>query len=144
MGVKVLKNLTLKLSLIVCLSSFSFAANNAKYKKYDDLFSAINKKRYGLTAQDIEKTANPFIVVSRTKKTSEKDGNVTEGSNEPVYKLKGIMNNSANINGTWYKLNDKIDEFKLKKIKNNSVVIGSAGSSLELKLYEGKENVIIK
>lgn len=108
-------------------------------ERYDKLFKAINKKRYGLTEKEIEKTKSPFVLVKQ--KIVSADGNNTS---EPVYILKGIINDRANINGRWYKLNDTIDEYKLTKIKSNSVTIDNAGNPLELKMNtKGKENVVI-
>ncbi len=139
MGDEVLKNLTLKLTIAtLCLSVFVFAGNNAKYKQYDDLFNAINEKRYGLTVEEIDKTQNPFAIIDKKQ-----DSNDSQASDEPTYKLKAIMNGSVNINGKWYKLNENIGEFKVKKINDTSVIIGNSGNSLELKLYEGNKNVII-
>ncbi len=139
MGDEVLKKLILALLLV----TFCFSALNAdsKYKEYDDLFNAINKERKGISEKDVDKTENPFVSADKSLVTEE--NNNSKASKEEVYVLKGILNNSANINGNWYKLNEKIGEFTILKIKENSVIIGSSGSSLELKLYEGNKNVII-
>lgn len=139
-----MKNLTkillAVLFLVFTITSSCFGADKNPYKEYDKLFNAINKQRHGLTNAQIDKTKNPFILTSK-KNVSSPD---TNSSAEPVYVLKGIINKSANINGKWYKLNDTINEFKLTKIKDGSVILDNAGNSLELKLNnKGKENVII-
>lgn len=115
---------------------------NKKYQQYDNLFDSINKKRYGLTNQTINRTKNPFIVTKKAVDINLSDANSTEALT-PRYSLQAIINYKAKINGSWYRINDNINEYKLKRIKSRSVILDNAGSELELNLDKGRKNVKI-
>jgi hypothetical protein len=62
---------------------------------------------------------------------------------EPL-KLQAMMNKSVLINGTWYKLNDTVREYRLAEIKANSVLLnGKKGQSLILFLTRVNNKITI-
>lgn len=152
MGDEILKTLSKISIMLACIFTIGSADTNIttapvaksdpRYQLYDDLFNSINKKRYGLSNNKIDKTKDPFIVNSKADTESQSDENTT-GNVAPTYVLQGIMTDMANINGHWYKINDTINGHKLIKINNNSVTLDNAGSELKLEFHKGKENVII-
>lgn len=117
---------------------------SSMYKMYDDMFNKINKKRHGLTDEEISQTKNPFIVkhpIKQDANVSAQDFDVADDT--PTYVLYGVLNDRANINGVWHKEGEIIDGLKIDKIKTNSVILDNSGKSLELKLYKGRKNVEI-
>lgn len=139
-----------KISIFLILLTLIYA-NDAKiktlpdgnYQELDKLFDAINKKRYGLSREKIDATKNPFLIQKAQKKPEKSDKNSTT-SVMIVYTLHAIMNNKANINGKWYSINEKINDYKLKKIDSDSVIMDNVGNELKLTLEKGNENVTIK
>ena len=132
------------LSTSLLLSTLSGAEGRSleqETKAYNQLFEKINEKRFGLDEKVINTTQNPFIFAYETKKAN--DSNVTKKA-EPVYQLHAIFDNKVKINGRWYKEKDKIGEYYLIKIKENSALLANTYKRFELKLSrKGKENVVI-
>ena len=124
------------------LSSLSAIANNDfenKIKEYDKLFQQISEKRIGISNNKIDHIKNPFIMMG--KKNIVVDGNVTK-SNKVNYILNATFNNKAKINGTWYKLNSEINDFRVVKISNKSVIIKNEHSKKELFIRNSDVNKI--
>lgn len=145
MGDEVLKKLYIFLMLfaLACANDVTPKnVSNANYQELDRLFQAINKKRYGLTQEQINTTKDPFMLETEKQKIKKDDANSTTLA--PVYALQGIINNKANINGIWYNIDDKINEYKLKQINSDSVVLDNVGNKLKLTLEKGNKNVTIK
>ncbi len=135
MGDEVLKIVTLIFTLLLLFSSaiakevLTTEFKN-KMKEYDKLFSQIGEKRIGVSNTKINMLKNPFLMTY--KKVVIKDGNSTKEIKKPKYILTVTFNKKAKINGKWYKLNSKLDNFKLINIRSNSVIIQNEHSKKEL------------
>jgi hypothetical protein len=62
---------------------------------------------------------------------------------EKSYELKAIISNYVLINDIWLKKGEKIDDFYLKEIKRNSIILESENIKIELELINEKylENI---
>lgn len=112
----------------------------------NDQVDAIKPPRKGESTYKISKIQDPFIFLKKNaekgfkgkknskaktaikKVRSSKRYRSSSSSRKVRYlrsglKLSAIINNSALINGKWYKLGDKIDYYKIAKINNQSVTL---------------------
>ena len=94
----------------------------------DTILSKITTKRVSKVAtKTILATPSPMpklIKSENNKSGSDNDKNSTVfKAKEESFKLIAIMNNSANINGHWYKLGQKVGSFKLEDIMDDSVFL---------------------
>lgn len=135
MGNEILKNHIYIISIFTIINS-SQADTKQQIKVFDELFDSINKKRYGLEDRAIAKLKNPFILKKRLDKQD--DGKIKNVKNEGSYKLNAILSNRALINNTWVKLHQFIKEYKLVKIKSNSVILDNGSYIKKLYLEGGK------
>ncbi len=145
MGDKILKK------LLLCIIFFSIALNAkmidkvsivkaVNIQKYNTIFEQISKKREGLSDKELSKVVTPFVN-NRVLKII-KDKNVTK-SKPIILRLYGILDNKANINKKWYKINSKIYDYRLVKIKNISVVLKRKRKRLELFLRKKNDKIEI-
>jgi hypothetical protein len=143
MGDEILKkNILLLIPLFINACALNIWAQNAQTKElseYDNLFSEISAKRSGVKAKEITKVKNPFVTLQR--EISSKDGNTTQFK-QITYTLYAILSDRVKINQHWYKINDTIGYYKLKKIKHNSVLLVSASEKKELFLRKDNEKYI--
>ncbi|MGP1533864.1 MAG: hypothetical protein ACTTJF_07365 [Campylobacter sp.] len=132
-----MKNRVLFFILILC--SVSLANNSqAEMEHYDQLFSAINEQRKGLSESELKSLSDPFLKI----KTTNHDNN---GSLDETFDLQAIFNNKAKINGKWYQAKDNVGEYELASIKSKSVTLINKDEKIDLNLTKGaNKNVVIK
>lgn len=132
-----MKNRVLFFILMLC--SVSLANNSqAEMEHYDQLFSAINEQRKGLSESELKSLSDPFLKI----KTTNHDNN---GSFDETFDLQAIFNNKAKINGKWYQAKDNVGEYELASIKSKSVTLINKDEKIDLNLTKGaNKNVIIK
>ena len=121
------------------LCSVSLANNSqAEMEYYDQLFSAINEQRKGLSESELKSLSDPFLRI----KTTNHDNN---GSLDETFDLQAIFNNKAKINGKWYQAKDNVGEYELASIKSKSVTLINKDEKIDLNLTKGaNNNVVIK
>lgn len=121
------------------LCSVSLANNSqAEMEHYDQLFSAINEQRKGLSESELKSLSDPFLKI----KTTNHDNN---GSLDETFDLQAIFNNKAKINGKWYQAKDNVGEYELASIKSKSVTLINKDEKIDLNLTKGaNKNVVIK
>jgi hypothetical protein len=74
---------------------------------------------------------SPFIVVKQDEnRTAMVD--ISEKTIRTKFVLGGIVNSTAFINGAWKKKGDMIDEFRLKTIKSDRVVLKRKNRTITL------------
>lgn len=124
---------------ILMLCSVSLANNSqAEMEHYDQLFSAINEQRKGLSESELKSLSDPFLKI----KTTNHDNN---GSMGEAFDLQAIFNNKAKINGKWYQAKDNVGEYELASIKSKSVTLINKDEKIDLNLTKGaNKNVVIK
>ena len=132
-----MKNRVLFFILILC--SVSLANNSqAEMEHYDQLFSAINEQRKGLSESELKSLSDPFLKI----KTTNHDNN---GSLDETFDLQAIFSNKAKINGKWYQVKDNVGEYELASIKSKSVTLINKDEKIDLNLTKGaNKNVVIK
>ena len=96
----------------------------------DTILTKITKKRVSHTPpESILATPSPMpklIKSDENSSKSSKDKNISSlKAKEINFKLIAIMNNSANINGHWYKLGQKVGSYTLEDIMDDSVFLKS-------------------
>ncbi|WP_298085575.1 hypothetical protein [uncultured Campylobacter sp.] len=124
---------------ILMLCSVSLANNSqAEMEHYDQLFSAINEQRKGLSESELKSLSDPFLKIKNTNH----DNN---GSLDETFDLQAIFNNKAKINGKWYQAKDSVGEYELASIKSKSVTLINKDEKIDLNLTKGaNKNVVIK
>ena len=132
-----MKNRVLFFILMLC--SVSLANNSqAEMEHYDQLFSAINEQRKGLSELELKSLSDPFLKIKNTNH----DNN---GSFDDTFDLQAIFNNKAKINGKWYQAKDRVGEYELANIKSKSVTLINKDEKIDLNLTKGaNNNVVIK
>lgn len=132
-----MKNRVLFFILMLC--SVSLANNSqAEMEHYDQLFSAINEQRKGLSESELKSLSDLFLKI----KTTNRDNN---GSLDETFDLQAIFNNKAKINGKWYQAKDNVGEYELASIKSKSVTLINKDEKIDLNLTKGaNKNVVIK
>lgn len=132
-----MKTRVLFFTLMLC--SISLANNSqAEMEHYDQLFSAINEQRKGLSESELKSLSDPFLKI----KPLNHDNN---GSLDETFDLQAIFNNKAKINGKWYQTKDNVGEYELANIKSKSVTLINKDEKIDLNLTKGaNKNVVIK
>jgi hypothetical protein len=95
------------------------------------MVSKIQNERTGISLGELDTTPNPFVIYVPPKKEVKKPEvkKVVEKPKEIikpsiVYELMGVLNHSAFINKKWYKVGDKIGEYRV-------IHIGKATATLQ-------------
>lgn len=131
---------------IVLIKAKANLENTKKFiSKIENLNNFTNIKSFTLNKQDLENYSfelqidlNKFYIKKSVKQTELVDIKV---NNESVnkektfkYKINGIISDYAFINDTWFKKNEKIDDFTLTKIEKDFVVLENENSKIVLEL----------
>ena len=96
------------LSLLILTSGILFA--NANTDWVDGQIKAIKPPRSGISHTAINAIKNPFIYVYPESKASDSNAaakTATTTAPKPL-RLSAVMNNVALINGTWYRVNQRV------------------------------------
>lgn len=148
--------------IAVLLSSITLSSNELSW--VDTQVEAIKPARKGMTEPELNKIKDPFIFyknhnkktyVKRRKKsvkystvkkssTSSRTTSVILQQPSKRLILSAIINNSALINGEWYKLNESVGSFKLSSINRTSVVLTKGNGKLVLTTSDTKRNLKFK
>ena len=92
----------------------------------DTILSKITTKRTSKVASEsILKTPSPMPKLIKSEENSSKSdtNSTTLKAKEESFKLIAIINNSANINGQWYKLGQMVGSYRLEDIMEDSVFL---------------------
>jgi len=126
-----MKNSTLALFLLIASNLMS---NELSW--VDEQIQAIKPPRIGMQNHDVSSIKDPFIFLSKNKIKSQttqvQSTNIVNSA--PIAKvalpkkslsLEIVMNNTAMINGSWYKVGDFIHGYKIVKIGRISVTLNN-------------------
>ncbi|MDD3342515.1 MAG: hypothetical protein PHR87_02950 [Sulfurospirillaceae bacterium] len=119
---------------ILCSVTFLFDLIYAKnilsmgneVKEYDTIFEKIAEKRIGIQSSSIDAISNPFIL--NNSATIADDNNTPNTS----YQLEATINQHAKINGNWYKIHQRVGEFKLVKVNPDSIILHNEAERKEI------------
>ncbi|WP_373003389.1 hypothetical protein [Sulfurimonas sp.] len=144
------------------LSSIALSSNELSW--VDTQVEAIKPARKGMSDDELNKIKDPFIFYkNRSKKnyvksikkpvkyasvkkytTSSDTRSVILQQPSKRLVLSAIINNSALINGEWYKVNESVDSFKLSSVNRTSVVLTKGNGKLVLTTSDTKRNLKFK
>jgi len=120
----------LNLTILFSLLSISIAD---ELQWVDKQIEVIKPKRKGISSKDIDKLKDPFVFLSKrptyyksykSKKYKTKRYTKTTKTNSTTkLHLEAIMNRSALINQKWYKVGQKVQNFKIKEISPTKVIL---------------------
>ncbi len=132
-----MKNSMLILSFLLTSTLFS-----SELSWVDEQVQAIKPAREGMLQSSLRSIKSPFIFLAKNRGKSEKSkkssssnkktfnsNKLTEVTStkkrtaDTIFTLSLIMNNSAMINGLWYRTGNTIDGYKIIKIDRNSVLL---------------------
>ena len=114
---------------------------------------AIIPKRVGIDDNNISKVKSPFIFLSKNvsldKKANSKKSTRYKYTHKKRTKrytkkrliLDAIMNNSALINGKWYKLGQSVKNYKIISIENDSIVLSKNRKRITLSTVQKIKNL---
>lgn len=144
MGDKLLKTLFL---LLLVSSAFLYA--NTSRNWIDKMVADIKPDRPGLNANLLQGLKNPFVQkVSKQKTGTTQSVRYKRGQKKThkhfvtKFKLMATLNSSAKINNRWYKLNQKIGKFTLRKITKNYVILKkNKNMSIKVNLNRSKNHL---
>lgn len=137
---------------ILFLLSLSGYSNEVKW--VDEQIEAIKPPREGIAETKIASLVDPFIFLKEKK--SDANNSILTSSEvttsfksvvpptEKKYILDAIINKSALIDGKWYKIDDKIDDFKISNINVTTVTLSKKGKQVVIATSSKKLNLQIK
>ena len=139
---------------LIVLLLLSLNSNSDEVKWVDEQIEAIKPPREGVSEPKIASLLDPFIFLKEKK--SETNSSVSIASevttpsksvvppSEKKFVLDAIINKSALIDGKWYKINDKIDEYTISNINTTSVTLSKKGKQMVIATSSNKLNLQIK
>jgi len=137
----------------------TYSANELSW--VDTQIDAIKPARVGIDDSQIMKTEDPFLFFKKNStknksvkiSTAVKQKNIIKqipSTNNDVkqtpltMKLSAIINNSALINGEWYRVNQYVADFIISSITRTSVVLTKGKEKLVLTTSEQNKNLKFK
>jgi hypothetical protein len=116
---------------IVLLSSI-FLVTTLFADDIDDIINKINSKRESKVSKDVianVKSPIPNVKIVESNSSNESNTSTVLKSEKEVFKLKGIINNSAKINNKWVKVGDAINSYKVIDIMEDAVYLEDGNKS---------------
>ncbi len=118
----------------------------ADLQRFDSIFNEIGKKREGIKDVLINQIPDPFIYERKIKKIAKNAKASKNASKKEVkkeLKLLAIFNNKVKINDKWYRLHQKIGEYRISKIANGYVILANRYKKIKLALRKRDEKIKI-
>jgi hypothetical protein len=156
-----------KYFVIAFILFLAVTLNSNELSWVDTQVNAIKPPREGMNNSDITDITSPFIFLhgkkskkryTRTKvkstvsykkqakstQTSSQTSSIILQQPEKPLILSAVINDSALINGQWYKVNDNVDSFNLSIVNRTSVVLTKGNGKLVLSTSEPKRSLKFK
>jgi len=139
-----MKNLLLAIALLLVVNSY---ANELNW--VDEQVEAIKPSRTGMKKSSLNSIRDPFIFIKKSKK-----GKTTASNNKTTLKqvvkkkitlkLTMVMNKSAQISGTWYRLGESVNGYKIEEITPKAVLLKKKNKELLLTTNSKSKNLKFK
>ncbi|MCX6052117.1 MAG: hypothetical protein NTZ60_06340 [Campylobacterales bacterium] len=137
---------------LIVLFLLSLNSNSDEVKWVDEQIEAIKPPREGIAETKVSSILDPFIFLKEKKSETNSSiaSEVTTPSksvvppSEKKFVLDAIINKSALIDGKWYRINDKIDEYTISDINATSVTLSKKGKQIVIATSSKKLNLQIK
>ena len=139
----------------LCLFTVALSSNELTW--VDQQIDAIKPPRKGLSNSAVSNIRSPFIFLKKSEKSVKTASNrprisriakssSTTVRSKPKAPKKGlyvdaIMNKSAFIGGTWYKINDKVQGYTILNITHTSVVLSKNSKNFVLSTSSTNRNL---
>ena len=151
-----------KIILLSFICLFSVLLNATELDWVNEQIEAIKPPRKGLASSDVSDLASPFIflkaatakpeaskpIASTSPKASSDTGlikpKITPSIPKKTLFVDAIMNKSALISGTWYKINDIVYGYTILDVTSDSVVLTQQNKKLVLSTKSANRNLKFK
>ena len=144
------KIITKRLILVsTLLFSFELTAATLSHSEIKTMVEKIKHQRGGIDVATLENSSNPFAIIEKVIEIKEVEKKVVKKKKakiikkEVVYNLTAVLNHAAFIDGKWYKVGDKIGQFILVSINDDSVDIKSKNKQKKLSIKKEKRKFIL-
>lgn len=142
----------MKTILIIGFIVSAMALSSNELTWVDKQIDAIKPPREGVSDSVIASLNDPFIFLNKKMPTDAKSTLPASSSytfksdvqTAPSLRLTAIMNNSALINGKWYKVGDTLYGYKVVAISMKSANLASKKSKLTLTTQSDSKNLKFK
>ncbi len=117
---------------IAILSFLLMISLNAEFsmEQIANMVEKIQQKRVSKMNIDYRSVPSPFIII---KKDEESNKTVAMSPiSEISFNLSAIINDSAFINGKWYKVGDSVNDYNITEISNTEVKLENGKNTIEL------------
>ena len=143
--------------LILLLSSITLFADELEW--VDAQIEAIKPPRDGISSSKINAVRDPFIFLKKNKDESKKSktgskprsnlkklpSNANKVSKKTkVLVLDAIINNSALINGKWYRPKDRVGKYTLSNVNRTNIILSYKKKKLFLTTDSKNKNLKFK
>ena len=109
---------------------FSSLYAELSVEQINKMVEKIQQKRETKNDIDYKNIITPFVIIKQSKESNETV--ITTPAKKISFHLNAIINNSANINGKWYYLGDKLNGYTITDIQERVVKLKKEKSELEL------------
>jgi hypothetical protein len=142
----------MKKILIVSFVALVSGLSSNELAWVDKQIDSIKPPREGINSAAITSLNDPFIFLKKPAETLTKGSPIASNSfvfksevkTAPVLRLTAIMNDTALINGKWYKVGDTLHGYKLLAINTKSVNLRSKKTKLTLSTQSNSKNLKFK
>ncbi|MBU1928101.1 hypothetical protein KKG77_03785 [bacterium] len=142
----------MKKILIVSFVALVSVLSSNELAWVDKQIDSIKPPREGISSSAITSLSDPFIFLKKPVETTTKGNTAASNSyvfksgvkTAPTLRLTAIMNDSALINGKWYKVGDTLHGYKLLAINTKSVNLRSKKTKLTLSTQSNSQNLKFK
>ncbi|WP_457746155.1 hypothetical protein [Sulfurimonas sp.] len=146
-----MKSLYILLVLLFTTQLWATPANELTW--VDEQVEAIKPPRVGFNIKKLARVSDPFIYLRTSKKGgasgAKRRSSVPKGSGSAKVKktkvfkltLNAILNQSAMINGKWYKKGEKVYGYKLAKVTTNAVLLTKKKKKVQLSTKSRSKNI---
>ncbi len=137
---------------IVVLLTVNLSSNELAW--VDEQVEAIKPPRIGMKNRELAVVKNPFIFLNKNRSvssgkkssTQQKSAKKKVASTSAIKKKTSLsvtmlMNSSAMINGTWYKVGDIVNGYKVSKMDTHSVLLTKKSKKLLLSTNSKSKNL---
>jgi hypothetical protein len=146
----------MKRFFIISVFIFTIQAVASELTWVDEQIKAIKPPRVGVSKSEISTLKDPFFYLKKpvvkgkditavnTSPQKSKRTSIIRYKTHKKFTLAAIMNDSALINSKWYKINEKINGYKISKIGKKEVLLVKNGKKILLSTKSNNKNLKFK
>lgn len=143
----------MKTIFTVSFIAFAITLSSNELAWVDKQIDSIKPPREGVSSSTITSLSDPFIFLKKQVPANTNNAALSSNSSvltsdvkaaAPILQLTAVMNDSALINGEWYKIGDTVHGYKLLAISMKSVKLTSKKTKLTLTTHSDSKNLKFK